>query len=39
MSHDLLWKVSEGDKIKLHKYDPAYTHPEIKKEDADTPAG
>ncbi|GCF11900.1 polyphosphate kinase 2 family protein [Dictyobacter arantiisoli] len=35
MSHQLLWKVPEGEKIKLHKYDPSYTHPEIRHEDAD----
>jgi PPK2 family polyphosphate:nucleotide phosphotransferase len=36
MSADLLWKIAEGETVKLNKYDPDYTHPHIKREDADT---
>lgn len=35
MSADLLWKIAEGDTVNLSKYDPDYTHPRIKREDAD----
>lgn len=35
MRSDLLWKVAEGETVKLSKYDPGYTHPQIKHEDAD----
>ena len=35
MSADLLWKIAEGETVKLGKYDPGYTHPHIKHEDAD----
>jgi PPK2 family polyphosphate:nucleotide phosphotransferase len=35
MSADLLWKIAEGDTVRLSKYDPDYTHPHIKREEAD----
>lgn len=35
MSNDLLWKVSEGEDVKLKKYDPDYVHPSFKHDGAD----
>ncbi|GCE19732.1 polyphosphate kinase 2 family protein [Dictyobacter kobayashii] len=35
MSADFLWKVSEGDSVKLKKYDPDYVHPSFKHDNAD----
>ncbi|GLV58886.1 hypothetical protein KDH_57140 [Dictyobacter sp. S3.2.2.5] len=35
MSDDLLWKVPEGEHVKLKKYDPGYVHPSFKHDEAD----
>lgn len=39
MSSDLLWKIAEGETVKLSKYDPGYTHPHIKHENANDALG
>ncbi|GCE05661.1 polyphosphate kinase 2 family protein [Dictyobacter aurantiacus] len=35
MSDDLLWKVPEGEHVKLKEYDPDYVHPSFKHDEAD----
>lgn len=35
MSDELLWKISEGEHVKLKKYDPDYVHPSFKHDGAD----
>ncbi|GHO87833.1 polyphosphate kinase 2 family protein [Dictyobacter formicarum] len=39
MSNDLLWKVPEGEHVKLKKYDPDYVHPSFKRDGAEETLG
>src|SRR5947209_202369 len=36
MSQDLLWKVAEGDAVKLNHYDPSYISKRVERDDVTT---